>query len=157
MLLYHPETLLLPVERSSGSRQDLTVEGAGAVYMNRSYYLDFLDGCLTANNNNILQQNLFIVLTSSQMITMSRVYAIFHVAICLPMRFLVSKAHKLGDQDWSSRSVNRLLVIVDNKLTEIVELSENFLDRDFMMKMFEDLREEMTSFDEYLSYVFEQK
>ena len=33
MLLYHPRTLLLPVERSSGFRQDLTVEGAGAAYM----------------------------------------------------------------------------------------------------------------------------
>ena len=86
MLLYHPGTLLLPVERSSESRQDLTVEGAGAVYMNRSYYVNFLDECLTANNNNILQTNLFIVLTSSQMIAMSRVYAIFYVAICLPMR-----------------------------------------------------------------------
>ena len=96
---YHPGSFLLPVERSSGSRQDLTVEGAGAVYMNRTYYVDFLDECITANSNNILQTKLFIVLTSSQMIAMSHVYAIFHVAICLPMRFLVGKAHKLADQD----------------------------------------------------------
>ena len=90
------------------------------------------------------------------MIAMSRVYAIFHVAICLPMRFLVGKAHKLGDQDWSCRSANRLLVIVDNKLKEIVESPDNFLDHDFMMKIFEDLRKEMTPFDEYLSYMQKQ-
>ena len=31
----HPGTLLLHVERESGSRQDLCVEGAGAVFWNR--------------------------------------------------------------------------------------------------------------------------
>ena len=91
------------------------------------------------------------------MIAISRVFAIFHVAICLPMRFLVCKAHKLGDQDWSCRSANRLLVIVDNKLNEIVESLDNFLDHDFMMKIFEDLRKEMTPCDDYLSCMFEQK
>ena len=154
---YHPGNFLLPVERSSGSRQDLTVEGAGAVYMNRTYYVDFLDECITANSNNILQKNLFIILTSSQMIAMSRVYAIFHVAICLPMWFLVGKAHKLADQDWSCRSPNRLLVIIDDKLKEIVEKPDNFLNHDFMMNIYQDLRDGMTAFDEYLAYMFEQK
>ena len=70
MLQYHPGALLLPVERGSGSRQDFTVDSAGAVYMNRRYYVDFLDECLTVDNSNILQHNLFIVLTSSQMIAM---------------------------------------------------------------------------------------
>ena len=88
------------------------------------------------------------------MIAMSRVYAIFHVAICLPMRFLIGKAHKAGDQDWSCRSANRLLVIVDNKLKEIVESPDNFLDHDSMMNIYEDSRKEMTPFDEYLSYMF---
>ena len=33
----HPDALLLPVERSTGSRHDLVVEGAAAVYWNRRY------------------------------------------------------------------------------------------------------------------------
>lgn len=33
--LNHPGALLVPVERSSGSRQDLAAEGAAAVYWNR--------------------------------------------------------------------------------------------------------------------------
>ncbi len=33
--LNHPGALLVPVERSSGSRQDLACEGAAAVYWNR--------------------------------------------------------------------------------------------------------------------------
>ena len=56
---YHPGSLVLPIERASGgSRQDLTVEGAGAVYINRRYYLEFLNECLVADGNNILQKKL---------------------------------------------------------------------------------------------------
>ena len=32
---HHPGGLLVPVERTSGSQQDLAAEGAGAVYWNR--------------------------------------------------------------------------------------------------------------------------
>ena len=39
----HSGELLLHVERSSGSRQDLFVEGAPAIYWNRQYCLEFLD------------------------------------------------------------------------------------------------------------------
>lgn len=35
MDLHHPGALLLPVERATGNRQDLSVEGAAAVYWNR--------------------------------------------------------------------------------------------------------------------------
>ena len=31
----HPEVLMAPVQRTSGSRQDLAAEGAAAVYWNR--------------------------------------------------------------------------------------------------------------------------
>ena len=39
MELHHPGAMLLPVERSTGSRHDLIVEGAAAVYWNRRYVL----------------------------------------------------------------------------------------------------------------------
>ena len=62
--------VLFPVHRTTGSRQDLTVEGAGALYMNRKLYVEFLDQALTAINDNILHKNLFIVLTSLEIIAM---------------------------------------------------------------------------------------
>ena len=67
------------------------------------------------------------------MIAMTRVYAIFHVALCVPHRFLVGKAHKLGEQDWSCRSANKLIVTIDNKLNEIVETLDKSLNHDFMI------------------------
>eukprot|EP00965_Chrysotila_dentata_P135986 4495606-Pleurochrysis_carterae.AAC.2 len=39
----HPRALLLHVERTKGSRQDLAFEGAGAVYMNCAFWVEFLD------------------------------------------------------------------------------------------------------------------
>ena len=41
--LNHPGAFLVPVARTSGSRQYLAVEGAAAVYWNSKYYVDFLD------------------------------------------------------------------------------------------------------------------
>ena len=61
-------SLLLHVERASGSRQDICVEGAGAVYWNRRYWLEFLDEQLRTPGGNILQENLFIILSSCEMI-----------------------------------------------------------------------------------------
>ena len=93
MQRYHPGAFLFPVERGLGSRQDFTVDGAGAVYMNRQYYMDFLDESIDAEiSSNILHHNLFTVLQSMEMIAMTRVYAIFHVAIYLPYRFVLIRS-----------------------------------------------------------------
>ena len=99
---YHPGTYLMGIQRASGSRQDLTVEGSGAVYFNRQYFLEFLTYTLsTGEHNNILTNNLYVVLRSSEMIGLTRVYSIFHLAFCLPMRFLAGKTHQLAQYNWS--------------------------------------------------------
>ena len=49
MKKYHPGALLVPVARASGSRQDLSVEGATAVYWNIRYYVPFINQCLEAS------------------------------------------------------------------------------------------------------------
>ena len=61
---YHRGDLLVPVARTSGSRQDWAVEVVAAVYWNRRYYVPFLDQCLEASKENLLQENFFYVLTS---------------------------------------------------------------------------------------------
>ena len=155
---YHPGSLVLPIERAcGGSRQDLTVEGAGAVYMNRRYYLEFLNECLVADGNNILQKNLWIVLSCKEMIAMTRVYAIFYVGICLPMRFLAGRAHQLAAHDFSCRSPNQAIDMLDAKLKAIVDDEQKFLNKSFMMSIFQEMRDKITPFDEYLTYQFEEK
>ena len=53
--IYHPGLLLLHVDRESGVRQDLAVEGAGVLYKNRPYWIEFLYECLRTLVDNILQ------------------------------------------------------------------------------------------------------
>ena len=85
---YHPGVLLVSVERTSGSRQDLAVKGAAAIYWNRKYYVEFLNQRLKANGDHILKNNLFIVLSCMEMISMSWIFAIFHLCISMPVRWL---------------------------------------------------------------------
>ena len=67
MKKYHPIALLIPVARTSGSWQDLVVDGTEAVYWNRRKYVHFIDQCLEASKENILQDNLFYILTHESM------------------------------------------------------------------------------------------
>jgi hypothetical protein len=100
----HPDALLVPVQRTPGSRQDLAVEGAAAVYWNQKYYVQFLDEELVGKDK-ILQENIYTVLMSEEMIALCHVFAILHYTICLPMRFLAGNSHSIGVQgyDWSTR------------------------------------------------------
>lgn len=89
----HPGALLFHVERASGSRQDLCTEGSLAIFMNYPYYVEFLDEQLRKlktgyQQASILQQNLFVVLTSMEMIALVRLLSILHISIFMPFRFL---------------------------------------------------------------------
>ena len=104
------------VERASGSRQDLCVEGVGAIYWNQKYWIEFLDERLRIPGDNILQENLFVVLSSSEMIALARVCAIIHLSICLPTRWLAGNSHKLAEYNWSVRSMGRIVDMLDISL-----------------------------------------
>ena len=84
----HPGSTLFPVERAGvGSRQDSCSEGAGAIYLTRPFYVDYLDDTLREHGKkNILLENLFIVLTSLDVIAYARVSSIIHCAILMPLR-----------------------------------------------------------------------
>ena len=46
--------------------------------------MPFLDQFLEASKDNILQENLFYILTSEEMIALTRVFAILHFTVCMP-------------------------------------------------------------------------
>ena len=77
--------------------------GSIAIYMNRNYNVDFLNEKLTLkNHDNILEENLFTVLVSSEMIAVARFWAIVHVSIVMPVRWLAGKTHELSEHDWGA-------------------------------------------------------
>jgi hypothetical protein len=111
LLKYHPGALLVPVQGTAGSRKDLATEGAGAIYWNRIYYIEFLDECLRSGSHNILQENLFIVLMSVEMVALCQIMAIIHFkSVCLCDGLMETRNsldnNTIGLQDrWRRRSM----------------------------------------------------
>ena len=135
----------------------MVVEGAAAVYWNRKYYIQFLDECLKAHNDNILQENLFIVLSSMEMISLCRVFAIVYFSISLPLRWLAGNSHLLSKFDWSIRSMGKAIDLLEDAMLTIEADSSKFLEDDFMMNIFKPISSTMKDFSDHLQFVFEQK
>ena len=155
--IHHPGLLLVPLQRTAGSRMDLVTKGAVPLYWNRRYYVEFLDEALSVNNENILQKNLFVALSSSEMIALARVHAIFHFAVCLPWRYLCGSTHKLKDYNWSTRKFGSFIDLLQEKLVEICNDGKKVLEHDFMMYMFKEFASDLPPFKEYLEHIFEEK
>ena len=153
----HPGSLLLHVERTAGSRQDIVVEGAGAIYWNRQYWIEFLDERLRLPGGNILQESLFIVLSSLEIVGVSRLYSILHFSICLPMRWIAGNSHVLAKYNWSITSMGRVVDILESALEDIAQNGDLILDKIFMFGIFKELREELKPFQEYWLHMFDNK
>ena len=156
MKKYHPGSLLVPVTRASGSRQDLTVEGAPAVYWNRHYYLEFLKQSLDTVDN-ILHTNLYVTLKCSEMIAMTRVFSILHFSVVSPMQYLAGSSHLLGEYNWSSRRMGQAIDILESKLIEILNNGNKFLNRDFMTSLLKVLSDEIKPLREYMEHLTKKK
>ncbi len=101
-----------------------------AAYMNYKYYVEFLDMMLRktrrSNSNkmaSILQHNLFVVLTSEEMIALSCLLLIMHISVCMPFCWLAGKTHELKDfgKDfgWGAISVSRVINTLYEKMNEL--------------------------------------
>jgi hypothetical protein len=165
---YYPGVLLLHVERAAGSRQDLCTEGSMAVYMNYQYYIEFLDMMLRktrrGNGNemaSILQQNLFVALTSTEMIALSRLLSIFHISVCMPFRWLAGKTHELrdfgSDVGWGAMSMSRVIDTLYDKMKELYMTPSLIVDDEFMMGIFNEYVEELPPFQDYWNLTFKKK
>ena len=94
---FHPGGPLYLVQRTTGARHDMVLEGSVAAYINAWLYKEFLnEGLSTLNASNILQENLFIILASVQMTSLSCLFFVTHYAINVPMRWLGGKTHTLS-------------------------------------------------------------
>eukprot|EP00956_Cyclotella_meneghiniana_P013362 scaffold19250_cov21-Cyclotella_meneghiniana.AAC.1 len=135
---HYPGVLLLHVERAAGSRQDLCTDGCFAIYMNYEYYIMFLDEILRKpdadDKASILQQNLFVVLTS------------------LEMQVAPVQEARLG----SSRHVSNYRHFYF-KLENVKESPSLILHENFMMNIFENYRNGLPPFKEYLDLMYHKK
>ena len=154
----YPLEFLLHAERATGSRQDLICMGADAIYMNRPLNVEFLDERLRVRGNeNILQKNLFVVLSSLEMIAVSRMFSILNVAVVTPVRWLCGKTHELAERNWGARSMGRVVDILHDACTHLLEDIKLFHDESYMMHIFDEIADELPEFRAFLKYEFEDK
>ena len=77
---------MFPVQRSTGARNDMIIEGSAAFYINGWLYKAFLDEHLsTIDPDNILHENLWMCITSVELTAQARLLSIIHYSINLPM------------------------------------------------------------------------
>ena len=89
MIKKYPKEYLMHSERASGSQQDLICMGSMTIFKNWVLNIEFLDDHMRiCGNNHTLQKNLFIILSSIEMIATSRMFAIINVAVCMPVCWL---------------------------------------------------------------------
>ncbi len=134
----------------------MVLEGAVAAYTNAWLYKAFLDESLsTPDADNILQENLFIILSSVEMTALSRLFSILHFSINVPMRWLAGKTPTLAKYDWSMRKMSTAIDRLHDALVEIEEDGKKILDKKFMMSIFKLLH--LNPLDKYMKYIVEDK
>ena len=110
----HGKVFCMPEERAEGSRQDLAYLGAVPLFVNRKYYVRFLDLKLREEGHaNLLEDCIFVILSSLEMIASIRAHAIITLLIIYPMRFLAG-ANALDD--WSPFSMAGVADVIEQTL-----------------------------------------
>ena len=143
--------------RSSGSRQDLFVEGAPVIHWNRQYCIEFLDEQLRLpGKGNILQENLFVLLLL-EMVALSRVLLILYLCILIPVRWISAQTHTLGQYNWGARSMGKVLDILEETMNKIHANHSLVLSKEYMMAIFVELHNELPPFEEFWQHKFEKQ
>ena len=81
MMKRYPNEFLMHAKRATGRRQDIIAMGASPIYWNCKFKVEFLDDVLRVKGaSNILQEILFTVLSSIEIIPNSRFFSILHIS-----------------------------------------------------------------------------
>ena len=81
----------------NSNRQDILTVCTRPVYFNARFYMEYLDFKLAAyGKSNILEENVSIILGSTNVLALLWAHTIFNEAITIPMRWLTANSHKLA-------------------------------------------------------------
>ena len=85
-----------------------------------------------------------MVLTSVEMVALTRVMSIFHFKVCMPMRWLAGNTHHLGQTgyDWSARSMGKAVDALELAFIAVGNDGSKYLDEDFMNEIFSEIYED---------------
>ena len=154
-----PGTPLYHVVGAQGSRHDLCLMAAPAIYMNRYVCFDYASYLLhlPKKQENILLMCLFVLMTSEEIIAQSRLYGIFYISFCLPVRWLAAKTPVLGKWGWGPISNGDAIDTLRERMMDIVDDPTKVLNEDFMMNMFGKFVDALPPFKEYWEHLYKKK
>ena len=94
---------------------------------------------LEAHNDSILQENLFKILTSLEMVALARTISIIHFKLAMPMRWLAGSTHHMYDSgyNWSAQLMGKVIDALHDGLVEIEKDGTKFLDETFINSLFD--------------------
>ena len=87
--------------------------------MHTPCWIEFLDERLWTPEYDILQENIFIILSSLEMTALARLCDIIHITICLPTRWLAGSCHILSCYNCSVLSMGRMVDELKTLLEDI--------------------------------------
>ena len=124
----------------SGGQQDIASIASMAIFWDRNYCVEFLEEMRVycGKEDNILAGNLWSLLASTEMISVARLWSIFHVAIVIPMCWLASKTHELAEHKWGYISMGKVLDKLKDDSESTVEDPNLICDEEFMTGMMSD-------------------
>ena len=92
------------------------------------------------------------------MVGITRLLAIMHIAICMPLRFLMGKTHEWAEEfDWGVVELGEALTCWYDAMVHLKEKPEDYLNKDFMLSIFDSIKPKLRPFQEYLDFMFEEK
>lgn len=123
----HPSALWVPIENAHGSRQDLSFDGMLPIFANRPILARFLRQMLTPGDaSNILEQYLWAVLNSLEMVALIRACTLIDLLISRPLRWLAGKSSEL--HNWSIYKMGWSMSLVEQVLTRAAADGKVLLD-----------------------------
>ena len=108
-------------------------------------------------SENILKRNLMILIFSVDIIAVSRIWSILHIAIVMPMRQLEACTQKMKDYDWGFISMGKLLDKIKDNLNMIVYQPEFIHDKSVMKGTMDPWAAELPTVQQYLDQKLKQQ
>ena len=93
------------------------------------------------------------------MIALTRVFAILHFTVCMPMLWLAGNTHNVGYQGnyWSVLSMGKAIDALEEAMVKIEYYGALFLDQAFMSGIFSNIMEgdnKLEPLEEYIIHMF---
>ena len=112
---------------------------------------------MISGGGEILEKNLYTILASVEMVSLLRVLTIFHIFLCLPLRWLAENYVNLEEYEFGVADMPLALDLMDDAMAEMMANGDLLLDDAFMMEIFKPIADRIKPFKDYLLYRFEEK